>query len=74
MVETRKRWSDTIFLSEFEILSEVLVSAPPICPDHTDSLVPSDLMEIGISHVVLLSVNWHSSVSVRLTMGLIGLS
>ena len=64
MVEATERWSDSMPLSHIEVLSEVLVSAPPISPDHRDTLVPSDLMEVGIPHVVFLSVNWETSVTV----------
>ena len=61
-------------LSHLEVLSEVLVSAPPVCPDHVQLLVSSNLMEVRISDIILLSVDWESSVSVRGTMGLVGLS
>ena len=74
MVEATKRWLDTVSLSHLEILSEVLVSAPPVCPDHVKALVSPDLMEVGVPHVVLLSVDWESSVSVRSTMCLVCLS
>ena len=49
-------------LSHVEVLSEVLVSAPPVGVDHRDSLISSNLMEVGVSHVVLLSIRWESSV------------
>ena len=64
VVEVGKRWSDIVSLSHFEVLSEVLVSAPPVGMDHGNSLVSSDLMEITISNVVLLSVDWESSIGV----------
>lgn len=51
-------------LSHLEVLSEVLVSAPPVGPDHVESLVSSHLMEVRVSHIVLLSVDRESSVSV----------
>ena len=51
-------------LSHVEILSEVLVSAPPICVDHSDFLVSSDLMEVCVSHVVFVTVSWETSVRV----------
>jgi len=50
-------------LSHLEVLSEVLVSAPPVKMDHTDSLVSSHLMEVRISHVVLLTVCRKTSIS-----------
>jgi len=64
VVEARHGWSDIVLLSHFEVLSEVLVSAPPVGPNHADSLVSPDLMEVRVSHIVLLSVYWESSVSV----------
>ena len=65
MIKARKRRSDSVFLSHFEVLSEVLISTPPVSPDHAQSLVSPDLVEVGVSNVVLLSVNRESSVSVR---------
>ena len=51
-----------MFLSHFEVLSEVLISAPPIGMDHTDLLVLPHLMEIGISDIILLPVGGEPSV------------
>ena len=65
MVEAGKSWSDVMSLSHVEVLSEVLVSAPPVGVDHGDSLVSSDLMRITISNVVLLSIDWESSIGMR---------
>ena len=48
--------------SHVEVLSEVLVSAPPVGVDHRNSLVSSNLMEVGVSNVILLSVSWESSI------------
>lgn len=64
VVESVEGWLDTVLLSHFEVLSEVLVSAPPVGPDHVQPLVSSDLMEVRVSHIVLLSINWESSVGV----------
>ena len=61
-------------LSHLEVLSKILVSAPPIRPDHVQFLVPSNLMEIGVPHIVLLSINWESSISVARSMFLVGFS
>ena len=61
-------------LSHFEILSEVLISTPPVGPDHVQSLVSSNLMEVRISHIVLLSISWHSSVSYWSSVSFICLS
>jgi hypothetical protein len=57
-----------VSLSHIEVLSEVLVSAPPIGPNHTDSLVSSNLMEVRVSNIVLLSIDWHSSIFVTCTV------
>ena len=65
MIETAKSWSDVVSLSHFEVLSEVLISAPPVSVDHANSLISSNLMEVGISHIVLLVISWHSSITVR---------
>ena len=51
-------------LSHLEILSEVLVTAPPVGPDHIETLVAEGLMEVRVTNVVLLSVNRESTVSV----------
>ena len=61
-------------LSHLEVLSEVLVAAPPVGPDHIESLVSADLVEVGVADVVLLSVDGESAVSVGSTMSLVGLS
>jgi len=65
VVETAHGWFDIVSLSHFEVLSEILVSAPPIEMDHANSLVSSHLMEVRISHVVLLTISGQTSVSVR---------
>ena len=61
-------------LSHFEVLTEVLISAPPVGPDHVQTLVPAHLMEVGVSHVVLLPINREPPVSVGRAMGLVGLT
>ena len=61
-------------LSHVEVLSEVLVSAPPVGVDHADSLISSNLMEVRVSDVVLLSISWESSVSVWGIVVLVDLS
>lgn len=62
VVETGEGWLDAVLLSHFEVLSEVLVSAPPVGPDHIESLVSSDLMEVRVPNVVLLSICGESTV------------
>ena len=60
--------------SHIEVLSEVLISAPPVGVDHADSLISSNLMEVGVSDVILLSIRWKSSISVRGVVVLVHLS
>ena len=74
MVETGEGWSDIVSLSHIEVLSEVLVSAPPIEMDHANSLVSSHLMEVGVSNVVLLTISWQTPVRVRVIVVLIVLT
>ena len=65
MVESAHGWSDIVPLSHLEVFSEVLVSAPPVGVDHTNSLVSSHLMEVRVSNVVLLTISRQTSVRVR---------
>ena len=74
VVEALERRSDAVLLPHLEVLSEVLISAPPVGPDHADSLVSSHLMEVRVSHVVLLPINWEPPVSVGRIIRLVGLS
>ena len=68
VVEAGEGGPDAVALSHLEVLSEVLVSAPPVGPDHIETLVAAGLMEVGVANVVLLSVDGESAVSVRGTM------
>ena len=74
VVEASLRWGNPVLLSHFELLSEVLVTAPPVEVHHTESLVSSDLMEVRVAHVVLDTVHWHSTVSVAHGVELVRLS
>ena len=74
MVETRECWSNAVALSHLEVLSEVLVTAPPVGPDHVQTLVSADLMEVGVADVVLLPVNRETAISVRSTVSLVYLT
>lgn len=74
VVEARQRGTDVVSLSHLEVLSEVLVSAPPVGVDHAESLVSAGLMEVRVSHVVLLAIGGHSSVAVVQTVHLVGLT
>jgi len=64
VVEAGERGSDAVALSHLEVLSEVLVAAPPVGPDHIQALVAAGLMEVRVAHVILLSVDWEAAVSV----------
>lgn len=68
VVETRERGSDAVALSHLEVLSEVLIAAPPVGPDHIEALVAAGLMEVGIADVILLSVDGEAAVSVACTV------
>ena len=64
VVEAGQRGSDAMALSHLEVLSEVLIAAPPVGPDHIETLVTAGLMEVGVADVVLLPVDGESAVSV----------
>ena len=46
MIKATQGWSDVVSLSHFKVLSEVLVSAPPVSMDHAYSFVSSNLVEV----------------------------
>ena len=62
MVESAQGWLDIMSLPHFEVLSEVLISTPPILVDHTHSLVSSHLMEVRVSNIVLFAICWKTSI------------
>jgi hypothetical protein len=68
VIETRESWSDAVTFSHLEVLSEVLVAAPPVGPDHIQTLVAASLMEVRVTNVVLLSIDWESTISVTSTV------
>ena len=74
VVEAGHRWLNAVSFSHVEVLSEVLISAPPVGVDHADSLISSNLMEVGVSNVVLLSISWESSIGVWGVIVLVDLS
>ena len=74
MLEALIRRTDVVLLSHLEVLAEVLVSAPPVSVDHTETLVSTDLMEVSVSHIVLMSVSGHTSVGMSLRVLVVGLS
>ena len=64
MIESRKAGSDVMALAHFKVFSEVLITAPPVRVDHTKTFVTSDLVEVGVANVVLLAVNWETTILV----------
>ena len=57
VVEAAHCWLDIVPLSHLEVLSEVLVSAPPVSMNRTDSLISLHLMEVRVANVVLLAIS-----------------
>ena len=74
MVEAREGRLDVVLLSHLEVLSEVLVSAPPVSVDEGSALVLPDLMQVRVAHVVLLAVDGESAVGVGGVEELVGLA
>ena len=74
MLETGVRRADIVLLSHLEVLPEVLVSAPPVGVDHTETLVSANLMEVSVADIVLMSIGRHTSVRVSLVMLVVGFS
>ena len=72
--EARQSRSHIILPAHLKVLAEVLVTAPPVQVDHSQSLVSPHLMEVRVSDIVLNTVDWESSVSVAHSMEAIGLS
>lgn len=74
VVEAGESGSDAVALAHLEVLPEVLVAAPPVGPDHVQALVAADLMEVRVTHVVLLAIHGEAAVAVRGAVGLVGLA
>ena len=74
VVEAGERGSDAVALSHLEVLSEVLVAAPPVGPDHVQALVAADLVEVRVANIVLLAVNREAAIAVRCAMSLVCLT
>lgn len=66
--------TDVVLLSHLEVLAEVLVSAPPVSVDHTETFVSADLMEVSVADIVLMSISRHTSVGVSLVVLVVGFS
>ena len=65
---------DVLLLAHLEVLAEVLVTAPPVRVDHAETLVTANLMEVGISHIVLDTIHRHPSVTVQGAVSLVDLA
>ena len=74
MVEAGHAGGNAVLLSHVEVLSEDLVSAPPVSVNHADSLVTQVLMEVSVSDVVLVAVDGETSVRVRRVVMLVVLT
>jgi len=74
VVEASLGWSNAVLLTHLEVLAEVLVATPPVEVDHSESLVPSNLMDVGISEIVLSPVDWETAVSVSRLVPLVSLT
>ena len=61
--KARQSRSEVVLFAHLEVLAEVLVTAPPVRMDHVETLVASNLMEVGISHIVLDTIDGVSSVA-----------
>ena len=60
-----------MFLAHLEVLAEVLVTAPPVEVNHVKTLVTSYLMEVGVTHVVLDTVDWESAITGHCSVSLV---
>ena len=65
---------DVLLLAHLEVLAEVLVTAPPVHVDHVKALGTANLMEVGISHIVLDTIDWHPSVTIQGAVSLVDLT
>ena len=63
-----------MLLAHLEVLAEVLVTAPPVPAAHAEALVTANLMEVGISHVILDTIGRESPVTVQVAVSLVVLS
>ena len=74
MGETGQGRLDVVLLAHLEVLAEVLVTAPPVQVDHAEALVTANLMEVGISHIILDTIGRESPVTVQVAVSLVVLS
>ena len=74
MLESGEAWLDSVFLSHVEVLSEVLVSAPPVGVDHGHSLVSKLLMGVRVPQIVLVSMSREPPIRCRVAVMLVVLT
>ena len=74
MSESCKAWPDVVLLAHFEILAEVLVTAPPVQVDHAQAFVPSNLMEVRVADVVLFTIGRETAIPYSHRVPLVGLT
>ena len=74
VVKAFVRWTDIVLLTHFKVLTEVLVTAPPVGIDHAESLVAADLVEVGVTNIILNAIGWVTDLAVCWAVVLINLS
>ena len=74
VLEAGGAWLNLVLLAHFEVLSEVLVTAPPVQVDHAQSLVAALLVNVRVLEVVLLSVVGEAAILVGWAVLIVGLS
>ena len=74
VIKTAKRWSDVVLLAHFEVLTEVLVTTPPVRVNHAQTFVTSNLVDVRIAHVVFLPVGWVATILGRELVFAVGLT
>jgi hypothetical protein len=65
---------DIVLLAHLEVLTEVLVAAPPISVDHAQALVSALLVQVRVLEVVLLSIIGEATILVSWAVLVVGLS
>ena len=68
MSESGKAGPNVVLLAHFEILAEVLITAPPVKVNHAQTLIPSDLMEVRVADIVLFTIGRETAVSYSLSI------
>ena len=74
VLESGESWLDSVSLSHLEVLSEVLVAAPPVSVDHAQALVAALLVQVRVLQVVLLTIVGETTVLVSWAVLVVGLT